>query len=290
MSNSWRNKIISVVTPNLDQGEFIEQAIVSVLKQSGSFFIDYFIVDGGSRDKSLDIIKRYDEVIKSGRYPIKCSGISFNWRSGPDQGQTHALRKGFSIARGDIYSWINADDYYLENAFQKALREFETDSGLSMVYGNVRELLTNGAIVNGESRQSDFSLNLREGCQISQQGAFFTKKIYDEVGGLDESFNYCMDYDLWLKIMKVGKIKFIPDQLAVFRFHPASKTMSSPSRFKKEEDRIRMRWGGSKYNPGAVHRWRRSHPGLEYIKIRFPRIYSLCKKAVYNTINFFRYG
>ena len=100
-------KIISIVTPSYNQGEYLEETIRSVISQEGDFHIDYLIMDGGSTDGSVDIIKKYADLVKQGNWEKKCLGIDLTWLSEKDAGQTDAINKGFSRARGEIVSWIN---------------------------------------------------------------------------------------------------------------------------------------------------------------------------------------
>ena len=134
------NNIISIITPSLNQGQFIEQTIKSVLFQAGNFYIDYIIVDGGSIDNSIDIIKKYDLLIKNNKYSIKCYGIKFRWFSKKDKGQTNALNKGFKMANGDICAWINSDDWYEKDVFQFIIKKFEENLEIDLIYGNCFDL------------------------------------------------------------------------------------------------------------------------------------------------------
>src|ERR1035437_9764873 len=108
--------VISIVTPSYNQGEFLAETIESVISQEGEFHIDYIIVDGASTDTSVEIIRHYDELLNERNWSIKCCGIRFRWTSGKDKGQTDALMKGFRIAKGDVYAWLNSDDTYLPGA------------------------------------------------------------------------------------------------------------------------------------------------------------------------------
>jgi len=279
------NNIISIITPSLNQGQFIEQTIKSVLFQAGNFYIDYIIVDGGSIDNSIDIIKKYDLLIKNNKYSIKCYGIKFRWFSKKDKGQTNALNKGFKMANGDICAWINSDDWYEKDVFQFIIKKFEENLEIDLIYGNCFEVYENGKIKKGEAIQGNFKKNLEEGCLISQPATFFRKKVLEKVGYLDESFNYCMDYDLWMKIMKNGKSLYFDKDLAYFRIWEESKTYNYMNKFIEEENAIRKKYGGSKINPGSIHRMRKKIWFLNFIKKKFPKLYKINKKIIYNLIN-----
>lgn len=289
MKNNNINNIITIVTPSLNQGQFLDQAIERVLSQAGDFYVDYIIADGGSTDGSMEIIKKYDKELKSGKYPVKCKGIELRWWSRPDKGQANALNQGFKIAKGDICAWINSDDYYEEGALAFVMSKFRENPGVDLIYSNVYEIYDNGKILRGESGDSDFKKNLDHGCQISQQGAFFTKHVFKKVGYLDESFNYSFDYDLWLKILKSHKALFFDKHLAYFRFWPESKTCSQLKGFQREERKIRKKFGGSVINPMNIHRLRYKCEWTNSIKSNLPRFYNIFKKVSYKLANFIRY-
>ena len=280
------NNIFTIVTPSLNQGRFIEQTLKSVLDQVGNFYIDYIIADGGSTDRSVEIIKKYDKLIKEKKYPIKCQGIELRWWSESDKGQTQALNKGFHKGRGDICAWINSDDYYAPGALNIIMSEFNQHPEVDLIYGNCFEMFESGEVRQGEALPGDFKKNVREGCLISQPAAFFTKKVFEKVGYLNESYQYCMDYDLWLKILKDHKALFIKKDLAYFRIWPESKTGNKRQEFVREENQIRNKYGGSAINPGSIHRFRYKIPGTGFLKKCCPRFYFLCKNIVYKVINF----
>ncbi|MCD4761341.1 glycosyltransferase [bacterium] len=282
-------KTISIVTPSFNQGTYIEEAILSVLNQAGDFYIDYIIADGGSGDKSVRIIEKYDKLLKSNQFSVACKGITLKWWSEPDKGQTSALNRGFKQAKGEICAWINSDDYYKFGAFDYIIKKFRENKKVDLIYGNCFEVYDNGVIKKGEAIDGDFKKNLEQGCLISQPAAFFTKKALVATGYLDESFNYCMDYDLWLKIMKKGKALYVNKDLAYFRLWPKSKTGSQKEGFLKEEQRIRIKYGGSRFNPGKVHRFRQRIFIFNFLKKNFPKIYFFSKKQIYKLINLVKY-
>jgi len=283
------NNIITIVTPSLNQGEYLEQTIKSVLNQEGDFFIDYIIADGGSVDNSVNIIKKYEHLLKNKKYQIKCKGIEFRWWSKKDSGQTNALNNGFKKAKGDILAWINSDDYYVPAAFQTVMENFKKNKDIDLIYGNCYEIFKDGTIIPGESVQSDFKKNLEEGCQISQPATFFTKRSFLDANCLDESFNYCMDYDLWMKILKNNKALFIRKDLAFFRYWEDSKTNTSREKFIEEENKIRKKYGGPTVNPGSIHRLRQNSKVLNIIKRKFPKIFEIGKSILYWFINLIKH-
>src|SRR5678809_715869 len=109
---------ISIVTPSYNQAKFVGETIESVLSQEGNFEIEYSVMDGGSTDGSVDIIRRYADLVASGRWPVRCGGITMSWISERDAGQTAAINAGLRHATGDIFSYINSDDLYFSGAFE----------------------------------------------------------------------------------------------------------------------------------------------------------------------------
>ena len=209
------NNIITIITPSLNQGQFIEQTINSVLSQEGHFYIDYIISDGGSTDNSVNIIKKYDKLLKIKKYPIKCEGINYRWCSEKDRGQSHAINKGFKIAKGDILAWINSDDFYEPNAFKFIIKKFRENPKVNLIYGNGYTIKKNKNKMVSNIKAGNIKILLRGKCFIFQPSTFFTKKIIDKIGMLDESLHYAMDYDLWIRIFKNSKAFFSPKILSI---------------------------------------------------------------------------
>lgn len=219
---------VSIITPSYNQGEFIAETIVSVLSQPGDFYLDYLIMDGGSTDDSVEIIKKYEELLESGAWPIACRGIAYRWSSGKDGGQADALNKGFALAKGEILGWLNSDDTYLPGAVTKAVEHLIAHPASVMVYGNAH-YTDRGGIVTGSYPSEKFSLKrLAENCFICQPAGFFRKAALIEVGGLDSNLQASMDYELWIRMGKRfdGRIDFIEDYLANSRMYQENKTSS----------------------------------------------------------------
>lgn len=283
-------KRISIITPSLNQGQFIEQTIKSVLSQRGDFYIDYIISDGGSTDNSIKIIKKYDKLLKTGQYPIKCKGVSYRWWSEKDKGQSHAINKGFKIAKGEILAWINSDDYYEPNTFNFIMRKFKENSNIDLIYGD-------GYIIDGmkktkgimKSDEGNFNEFLQKGYSICQPSAFFTKKIISKAGFLDKNLHYAMDYDLWLKILKNKNSLYIPKILSTFRIWENSKTTTNDKDFFKERKKIRKKLGGNIIDPKTIYKIRYKIKFLNIIQTKSPKFYQLFKKSFYFFLNKIKY-
>jgi glycosyltransferase involved in cell wall biosynthesis len=217
--------VITIVTPSYNQGEYLAETIESVLSQEGDFSIDYVIVDGGSSDNSVEIIRRYDDLLQRGEWPIKCRGITYRWLSEKDNGQTDALMKGFRMAKGEILAWLNSDDTYLPGALQSAVDFFSDHPDTGLLYGDAHYCDTAGAII-GRYRTEEFNLNMLASFNfICQPSTFFTREAFEAVGGLDEKLHFAMDYDLWIRIGKRFPCQYLPRFLSMYRLHEASKTI-----------------------------------------------------------------
>ena len=218
-------RTITVVTPSFNQGQFLAETIESVISQAGDFFIDYVIIDGGSTDNSVEIIKQYDELLKGGKWPIKCRGITCRWRSEKDNGQTDALMKGFRMARGEVLAWLNSDDTYQSEALQAAADYFRDRPDTGLVYGDAHYCDPAGVII-GRYRTEEFDLTrLASFNFICQPSTFFSRDAFETVGGLDESLHFAMDYDLWIRLGQRVPCRFLPRFLSNYRLHEASKTI-----------------------------------------------------------------
>lgn len=240
----------SIVTPSFNQGQYIEQTIQSVLSQEGDFSIQYIIADGGSTDNTIEIIKKYDELIKNGSFPIKCKNIAFSWWSHKDKGQADALNQGFAVAQGTILAWINSDDFYEAGAFQKVADVFQKNEDIDIVYGDGYTVVDSADMKTSVlTPKIDYRRLLFHGCEIFQPSTFFTKKSFMKAGGIDDSLHYSFDYNLWLAILKKGKAFHINEYLSDFRLWPQSKTSSSQAKFIEEEKIILKKHTSSLFGP-----------------------------------------
>ena len=219
------NDIVTIVTPSYNQGQFIEETINSVLSQEGDFFIQYIIADGGSTDNSVEIIKKYEKLLKEEKYPVRCKGIEYIWWSRKDRGQSHAINQGFKIAKGDILAWINSDDYYEPGAFDFVLKKFKENPEVDFIYGDVYIVDQNKKRKElSRSKQGGFDSFFAEKYTIHQPSTFYTKRIIEKVGLLDENLHYFMDRDLWFRILKITKSLYFQKPLSNFRIWENSKT------------------------------------------------------------------
>ncbi|MBF0463624.1 MAG: glycosyltransferase [Nitrospirae bacterium] len=202
----------SVVTVSYNQGKYIEETIVSVLRQDYPDF-EHIIIDGGSTDNTLDILRSYPHLI---------------WVSERDEGQADAINKGFKMATGDVIAWINSDDYHYPGAYHKVAAAFKDNPEASVIYGDCLYYFENSAehYVNINS-ELDFEKMLRywsHNVPPNQPSVFFKRGLLEEFGNIDTSLKYMMDYDLFLRFAQKHKFYYIPETLSVYRFHKESKS------------------------------------------------------------------
>jgi glycosyltransferase involved in cell wall biosynthesis len=209
---------ISVVTPSYNQGQFLEETIRSVLLQ-GYPNLEYIIIDGGSTDESVEIIRKYERW------------ITF-WTSEPDGGQTNAINKGFKSSTGEIVAWLNSDDLYTAGALFTAAKAFAERPRSAVIYGGVNTVDA-GTTILSHVNSHDFNLQeLYRHNYIGQPASFISAEAIKEVGFLDERFQYAMDYHLWVRLGQEGAVmQYIPRTLAWFRLHDSSKSISQQEAF-----------------------------------------------------------
>ena len=232
--------IVSIVTPSFNQGKFLAETIESVISQSGDFCVDYVIVDGGSTDSSVDIIKKFDRLLRQREWPVACRGITYRWLSEKDRGQSDALMKGFRMAEGELLAWLNSDDLYLPGALQTAALYFTAHPDTGLLYGDALYCDATGADI-GRYRTEPFDFDKLAWFNfICQPSTFFRKDVFTQVGGLDETLRFAMDFDLWLRIGRRFPCSYLPRVLSTYRLHPDSKTVSDETLFANCEEALNL--------------------------------------------------
>ncbi|MCL4529903.1 MAG: glycosyltransferase [Chloroflexi bacterium] len=242
--------LVSIVTPSFNQARYLEATIQSVLSQTYPR-LEYIIVDGGSTDSSVDIIKKY--VLDSSGLPLdqkQASGLQKHkitwWVSEKDKGQTDALNKGFARANGDILAWLNSDDTYEPNAIWSVVKFMQPNPEIGLLYGDANYINEEGRVIGKFPAAQTGLKRLREGyVHIPQQASFFRGKLWREVGPLDPSFYFAMDYDLWVRLATRSQVKYVPQTWANFRLHTAGKTIAADDRCWPEMVRVHYRDGGN---------------------------------------------
>jgi glycosyltransferase involved in cell wall biosynthesis len=233
--------LVSIITPSFNQAPYLETTIRSVLEQDYPR-LEYIIVDGGSTDGSLEIIQRYADRLAW-------------WISEPDRGQTDAINKGFRRAKGEVFAWINSDDYYLPGAISQAVASLQAHPAATLVYGDADLVDEHGQRIGRfPARQTDLPHMLRGSVHIPQQASFFRAALWPMVGPLDSTFYFAMDYDLWLRLAKHGPFVYTAQRWAAFRLHGSNKTRLSDDRCYPEMIRAARRLTG-KSPTRLIARW-----------------------------------
>lgn len=204
---------ISIITPSYNQGLYLEETIKSVLNQNYPN-LEYIIIDGGSSDNSVEIIKKYEKYISY-------------WCSEPDKGQSHAINKGLKKATGDIFAYLNSDDLYVDRALFTVAEYFVNNLDVDLVYGDVYLIDSKSNLIK---KRYELDFDFKMGCLIGfgiiipQPATFWRKKVTEKIGYFNESNHYTMDQNYWYRVAKEFKIVHIPKFLAKFRYHESSKT------------------------------------------------------------------
>lgn len=218
---------ISIITPSLNQGKFIEQTIKSVLSQKYPN-LEYIIVDGGSTDSTLRILRKYSKQIK--------------WTSEKDKGQADAINKGMRMAKGDIIAYINSDDYYLPNTFSAVADFFNRNKDAKWLTGDY-------IIVDEKGKKIQPSVTLYKKLlrflggknilsivnYIAQPSTFWKRSVVSDVGFFNDSLKYVFDYDYWMRIIRQYPLFRVTSHLSAFRIHSQAKgSLSFDKQFDEE--------------------------------------------------------
>ncbi len=206
----------TIVTPSYNQDRFIEATLQSVLTQDYPHK-EYLVLDGGSTDGSVDIIKRYADRLDY-------------WVSESDRGQSHAINKGFARSRGDVLGWLNSDDTLLPGALTIVAQTFAAHPEIDLVYGDFVYTDPDGQYLRRRHVFSNLSYTtLWHHDYLGQPAVFFRRTLWERVGPLDEKLHYCMDWDLFLRMWKVCRPLHIPHVLATYRLDPSTKSGAEDS-------------------------------------------------------------
>jgi glycosyltransferase involved in cell wall biosynthesis len=258
-------KIISIVTPSFNQEKFIEQTIQSVLCQEGEFYIDYIIIDGHSTDGSVELIKKYQDLLKKNckiiemdglEFYVKeirdfpwnhCQGISYRWKSKKDNGQVDAINQGFKMAKGQVLAFLNSDDIYYPHAL-KTISETHWNEA-DFVYGQ-------GMWVSGKEedillyptfKPAKYSFLYQ--CTLCQPTVFFTREVFRELGNFSMEYQDVFDYEYWMRaVFHHKKFLYIKARLAKSRMYKENKSLSQRNSVSKQVTALKTQY----YHPSKI--------------------------------------
>jgi glycosyltransferase involved in cell wall biosynthesis len=244
---------ISIITPSLNQGAYIEENIKGVLKQEYPNF-EHIIIDGGSTDGTIDILRKYDHLI---------------WVSEKDSGQSEAINKGFKRANGEILAWLNSDDCYEANAFKIIAKALNKDEGKYFVFGDCNLIDEKGetiGFIKGKYKGQGSLIEYWKDAYIPQPSVFFHRDLLHEIGFVNESLHYAMDWDFWLRISEKYSLFYINKPLANFRIHGKQKT-GGYEIFEPELYEISKKYWGSKFSAKYWYYYLLSHNCRSFLMI-----------------------
>lgn len=228
------------MTPSYNQASFLETTIRSVLEQDYPA-VEYFVMDGGSTDGSLEIIEKYAPRLAG-------------WVSEPDRGQADAINKGLARARGEIVAWLNSDDYYLPGALTAAVRCFEQHPEAVLVYADMLAVDERGRTINRLHYRQLGLEDLLCFNIIGQPAVFMRRSALEGAGGLDPTFHFLLDHQLWIRLAQRGPMMHANETWAAARYHAAAKNRARAAEFGAEALRI--------------YEWAKSDPALAQVVAR----------------------
>jgi|GEM_PF-511182 len=218
----------SIITPSLNQVEYLGVCLDSVCRQQGDFEIEHLIRDGGSGDGTRELLAARDGV---------------EWVTEPDRGQSDAINKGLARARGDVLAYLCADDFYEPGALARVAQEFAAHPEVDVIFGDYYFLEGRSGWKRLKKTGPFSEERLRRGNFIGQPAVFWRRRVYERFGGFDPELRYCMDHEYWLRLAGKTIWHHVPVPLAVARLHGSSKTSSQLTRMWQEAAEMGMRYG-----------------------------------------------
>jgi glycosyltransferase involved in cell wall biosynthesis len=216
--------LITIAVPSFNQGQFLDKALASIFEQN--IPVEVFVLDGGSTDDSVQVIKKWDHLLAG-------------WRSHPDQGQAAAINEGITKGNAEYVCWLNSDDWFLPVALSRLVKELEENPDCSAVYGKSMNYIEKTGTQSPVWVEpfSERRLSLR--CIVSQPATLIRRSAWEKIEGVKENLHMAMDYDLWWRLYKkVGPLLYCDEYIAVNREHDATKTKTQRRRHYKEAIKV----------------------------------------------------
>lgn len=241
--------LVTIVTPSYNQGRFIERTIESVLNQDYPF-IEYLVLDGGSKDETVDILKKYSHRLR--------------WISRKDRGQSDAINQGLKAARGEILAYLNSDDTYTPGAVRRAVAHLAARPSCDLVYGRGWHIDADDKVLEPYPTEPFDAERLASRCFICQPTAFWRRRLHDRIGYFDEDVHFVMDYEFWMRAAKVARIAMLDDYQANSRLWEENKTLGSRGKHlyqslevvHRHYGRVPMHWIQSYAGFAMEEKWR----------------------------------
>ncbi len=227
---------ITIVTCSFNQGKFLEECILSVIKQ-GYPNLEYIIMDGGSTDNSVDVIRKYEKH-------LAC------WVSEPDEGQSDAIAKGFERSTGEVLAWLCSDDLLEEGALIEVGRFFAEHDQVDVVFGDTIFVNAEGSVTRYYKTVPFHRwLLLNTANYIPQPSTFWRRRIYEKVGGMNRSLHMGLDPDLWLRFSESTRLHHVRRYWSRMRFYPEIKSLTMKDQMRAEHRKLEIRYFGERAVP-----------------------------------------
>ncbi|HAT68018.1 MAG: hypothetical protein A2481_02040 [Candidatus Yonathbacteria bacterium RIFOXYC2_FULL_47_9] len=275
----------SIITPTYNTAPYLEETIESVISQAGNFDIEYIVMDGGSTDNTVEILKKYDQEIKSGAYKVHCNSLTFSWYSEKDKGMYDAINRGFAKASGDVYTWINADDTYVPGAFQNIADAFVAFPDIQWIKGTTSNIEADGTLIRKggvliyEQPLLAHGVYGRQAYFVEQDSVFWRADLWGKVGDIPAEYRLAGDYFLWIQFARHAPLWSLNAPMS--RFRKRSDQLSQQVAAYKKEQRTIMPKTGYEFSLLRVFFTLKSHLGPKFERLfrtLYPALFMRSKK------------
>ncbi len=230
-------RLVSVVTPTLNQAQYLEATLRSVRRQSHPE-IEHIVIDGGSTDGTLELLRQSPEA-----GPMR-------WVSGPDEGMYDAINKGLALAQGDVLAYLNSDDAYFPWAVETAMRVFDRRPEVEVVFGDGMKVDEPSGVQRLRLFPPFDAISLANYESIMQPAVFWRRSLFERIGGFDSTLRFVADLDYWLRAAAAGaRIEHVNEVIAIERIHEARLSSAQKDRMADEDRAMRARHAGDRGGP-----------------------------------------